>query len=222
MGAALSDDDAHQGRATTQARLACALIDGQVIAVAARLAPEVLMATKGGAAMLDAEFQHGVDGSMQAGDLCGRERGGAAQGMNASAEERFVGVDIAETGDAGLVKEQRFDLAGAPGEQRRERCGGELIAERLQAEAAERGGKFAEGIEGDAAKLARVGKDEATPVIEQEDDAIIGIGDIGPGTLIRCGGKEEEIASHAPMNQQSLIATERDEQEFSAAIHAQD
>lgn len=115
MRAALGDDDAHNGGATAQAGVAFAVIDLQVVAVPAGLAPDVLMAAKGGAAMFDAHFQHGADGFMQPGNFLWSQRFGPAQGMNTGAEERLIGVDVADAGHQALIEQERLDLAGTPG-----------------------------------------------------------------------------------------------------------
>src|SRR5579885_3368695 len=155
MRAALRHNDPYQRRTTAQARCARSLIDRQMIAVAACLAPDVLMATKGGATMLDAQHQHVADGCMQASYFVWRERLRLAQRMNARVKERFIRVDIANARDTRLVEQQRLHLAGASGQKAGKRGRRKLLAERLQPQPAKRAGELGGGIEGDAPELAR-------------------------------------------------------------------
>ena len=104
MRAALGNHNAGNRRATAQAGVALAMIDLQMVAVGADLPPEVLMAAKGCAAMFDCTLQHGADGLVQAGDLIAAERFGPTQGMDAGAEERLIGVDIADAGHQALIE----------------------------------------------------------------------------------------------------------------------
>ena len=48
------------------------------------------------------------------------------------AEERLVGVDVADTGDAALVKQKGLHRRGTPARERAQVLGGEALVQRLQ------------------------------------------------------------------------------------------
>src|SRR5579885_2020928 len=209
MRAALRHNDPYQRRATAQARRARALIDRQMVAVATCLAPDVLMTAKGRAAMFDAQRQHLADSGMQASHFIWGERLRLTQRMNARVKERFICVDIANARDTRLIEQQRLHLAGASGQKAGQRGGRKLLAEWLQPQPSKGARKFCGGIERDAPELARVGEDETAAIIQQEDDAAVGVVDHFPRAMPVGSGNEQEIACHAPMNHQRLLADRR-------------
>lgn len=52
-----------------------------------------------------------ADGAGEGGELRLGERAGVRVRIDAGAEERFIGVDVADAGEGGLIEEERFDGA---------------------------------------------------------------------------------------------------------------
>ncbi len=77
---------------------------------------------------VEQDLDHGL---AQAGVLRAGEPPGGAQRVDARAEERLVGVDVADTRDAALVEQERLDRGGAPARERTQVGGGEPLVQRL-------------------------------------------------------------------------------------------
>ena len=83
--------------------------------------------------------EHGDDRVVEFAGAIAAKALGQRLGMNAGAEQRFVGVDIADAAEKGLVEKQRLDTCLAAAE-----CRGELVEgnfERLRPKARDAGGK---------------------------------------------------------------------------------
>ena len=64
--------------------------------------------------------------------LLARQRPGRAQRVDPRAEQRLVGVDVADARDPALVEQQRLDRRRAPARERAQVLGGEALVERLE------------------------------------------------------------------------------------------
>src|SRR5580704_5437006 len=138
-------------RAATPAGLALALVDVEALADVTRrtVGPEVVAQRR--AACADREFQHRAHRAYQARRLRTRERRGAPLRLQARAEQRFTGVDIADPDHQVAVHEELLEgdpppAAGTPQVVRIEGTGEGLGRQVLQ--------------EGVLARIAR-GVDEA-------------------------------------------------------------
>src|SRR6516165_9104587 len=112
--------------------------------------------------------------------------------MNPGAEERLVGIDIAQAHDHRLVEQRRFDRPAGATQARVKFRGGEFIFQWLGAEAGEKITQFILRDKQDAPKLARVAEDERAPIVEAEDNACPGV-----ALLWR---QEDQVARHAPVD----------------------
>src|SRR5580704_16624600 len=144
-------------RAAAPAGLALALVDVQALAEVARRAvgPEVVAQRR--AAGADGEFQHRAHRAYQARRLRARERRGAALRLQARAEQRFTGVDVAYPDHQVAVHEELLEgnpppAAGAPQviriEGTGEGLGCQILKERVLA-------RIGRGVD-EAAEAARV------------------------------------------------------------------
>src|SRR5512136_267480 len=135
--------------------------------------------------------------------------------MEASLEERLVGVDVADAGDKGLIEEQRLDPSPAAGEDRAESLGPDL--ERLGAEA----GQLAAG----ALRLALEAEQEAELADVAETDLVAPVleADHQPDVLVarRAFGREQELAGHLQVEDERPRALALDEEHLAPAPDAQ-
>jgi len=136
--AALSNNQARNDMAAARAGFAGAPEDLQGIRVAASAtghAVEIGSSVAQGRPFCSHTLrENGTDGLVQAIDFRSCQGIGAPQRMNARQPERFIGVDIADSGDAGLVQQQRFDPAAPAGKLPAQDIDGEFIRQRLGAE----------------------------------------------------------------------------------------
>ena len=136
--AALAHDHPHDGVAAARAGLAGAAEDVQRVGVAPSMPGH---AVEVGGAMPQrralrryALGQHGADGFVQAPDFGWRQRVGAPRWMVARQPERFIGVDVADAGHAGLVQQQRLDLAALVRELAAQYFRREIVCQRFRSE----------------------------------------------------------------------------------------
>lgn len=114
--------------------------------------------------------------------------------MDASGEERFVGVDIAQAGDTGLVQQKRLDRAIAV-ENFLQLGRGEMKRFGAQAGIA---GRFAHPADfAEAARVAQVQFGDVLPSLHGQDH-------MGVGQSWRCGRMHRDPAGHAKVNQKAV------------------
>jgi len=106
---ALADHDLFNRRPTHRAGFPCPAIDVEVVL---KFTPAV-KPIQAGAKPANALAQDRLDGLLQFGRLLGCDVVGFTQGVNPRPEQGFIGVDIAQPGDEGLVHQQGLDLPGA-------------------------------------------------------------------------------------------------------------
>src|SRR5579859_223649 len=134
--------------------------------------------------------------------------------MDTSAIERFVGVDVSQTGDHRLIQERRFDRSLGRRQPLSESIRREFPRERLWSQPGKGRIEVSFSYKRKATKLARVAVEQAAPVIQREADARV--------RIFRGGRRDIQIARHAPMDRQDIAPVEEDEQELAPATNASD
>ena len=109
MAGAARQDEAADGRVATPTGLAGALIDAEHFFEAAHIAVGIAEITESRSAISNCAPQQRADRPAKFIPLGGTDAGGRAGGVNARGEEGFVGVDVAQAGDAGLIEKEGFD-----------------------------------------------------------------------------------------------------------------
>ena len=84
--------------------------------MAVHIAVVGLSFAEGGSSILNADAEHVADGAIEGVAFVGGQGAGTALRMEGGFPEGFVGINIADTGDEGLVEQQRFEGAFAGGE----------------------------------------------------------------------------------------------------------
>src|SRR4051794_28707902 len=106
IGRAAADGDADDRPAAAQALLALPRVDEELVLHRALLAAGVAVVVDRGAAGVDPGLQRRDDPLAQRLQVLRLHRAGGRERVQLSAEERLVGVDVADAGDAGLVEEE--------------------------------------------------------------------------------------------------------------------
>ena len=88
-----------------------------------------------GTAQLDRFFEHAAHRFQQAAALARGQSAGPAPRTDPGSEQRLARIDVADSGEPSLIKQQDFDGRRAAGEQRRERRVVERDAQRIDADA---------------------------------------------------------------------------------------
>ncbi len=190
MGASAPYDDAADGGAADAAGLAGALVDAVFELEEAFDAVGVDVVGDRGAAEADGVVEDLDEGLAELFEFIFGEATGRAAGADAGAEEAFVGVDVADAGEQGLVEQGGLDGELAAAEE-----GGEGVGRDGEGLGAGRGEGFAFGEVAalEAAKAA--GIDEAKLLAARKREAGVGVADdFGVG----CG--DEEAAGHAEVD----------------------
>ena len=125
VGAAAGEGDAADGGCADEAGLAGAPVDlvPELEEAAGALGVDVV--GDGGAAEADGVAEDFDQRGAQAGQLGAGEAGGLAGGADGGAEERLVGVDVADAVEQGLVEQRGFDGRAARMEEGDEVCEGD-------------------------------------------------------------------------------------------------
>jgi hypothetical protein len=118
MRAALRHQRATDGRAAHHTRLTGALVDAMFELKESATAFGVDVIGDGGAALFDGLGEHFDDGLVQFPDAFGAQARANGQGMNAGAEEGFIGIDIADAADEMLIEQDGLDAGFAALEAR--------------------------------------------------------------------------------------------------------
>lgn len=109
MRASAADGGLLDRPATDGARLALAMVDIEVLLVVAGFARAVAVVAEGRAAVCDAFAQDLPDGFCQAPAILRAQAARRAARVNPCEEQGFVGVDVAEPGDAALIEQEGLD-----------------------------------------------------------------------------------------------------------------
>ncbi len=179
--------------------LAFPVVDPGDIAVVAIDAFDVAEVAEGGAAFANTVLEHLDDGGVEELDLLGLEAGAVGLGIDFAEEEGFVGVDVADSGDEGLVEEGVFNgtLAIAqPSPKVRHR---KLRRKRFRAQTGESGDDLLWGLfrrhPPDLAKGALIDKAKLLVVGKEESDAAMFL----HGSIL---GTPQQLPRHSQMNPQ--------------------
>ena len=117
MGGSGGEDDALDGRVAFSAGLVVAGVDVVEVLEASWGAVGIDIVAEGAAAGVYGAAEDELDGLGELADLCVGEVVGGGEGVDGGDEERFIGVDVAEAGDEGLVEECGLDRAAGAGEE---------------------------------------------------------------------------------------------------------
>lgn len=197
MGRSASDDDAMDGGLAGGAGLVGAIVDFMKVLEAAGPTIAIDIVADGGAAITDGQAQDGFDRLVESVDLLGGELAGAGEGMDVGGKEGFIHIDIAESGDEGLVEEGGLDGAARAGElMSKLGCG---QGEGFRAEV---GVGLLEGEIPDPAKTTRVAETKLGGAcgmgVAKADDQVC-MGTRGDGRIF-----EGKLAGHAQMDAEDV------------------
>jgi hypothetical protein len=134
VSAATAEFDAADLRTAAITRLTGASKDLHVELVSSLAAGGIDVITEGGAAVAEGIGEHLADGGMEALNGRFRQGGGCAPGADSGGEKRFVGVDVADAGEQGLVEKDGLDRRGAALESSSEGYDAETVLQGLRAE----------------------------------------------------------------------------------------
>ena len=188
MRAAAADDDLADGGGAEAAGLAFAGVDAVLELEEASYAFGVDVVRDGGAAELDGALEDLDERDAESLELGAGDAGGLAAGTDAGAGEGFVGVDIADAVEQGLVEEGGLNGRSAAAEER-----GEV------------GGRDDEGFgAGAGVGLAMDGEAAEAAGIDEADLAAVGEGEDGVGVWRQrdVGLRDEKAAGHAEVNEE--------------------
>lgn len=194
---AAGDDGAVYFCSAAEALFAGALVDAMAKLKLTAPAIGIHVIGNGRAAEADRFQQHGADGSMEIAKLGRLERGGQSHGMDSSAPETFVRIDVAHPAQDSLVEQERFD-AGAASMQFRSKFVFSGF-EGIETEFSESGFARAIGYDAHASEAANIGVAELAAVVEWEKN--VSVCDYGS-----FGGTDDELPRHSQMNQQGGAA----------------
>src|SRR5262245_40930256 len=207
-------DDGDRG-AAARARLALAAVDAKLFLVAARLAVAADVVADGRAAPVDRLAQHLRDRLAQAVGLGAAQVAAAPRGVQPGAEQRLVGVDVADAGDDALAEQHRLDGALGAGQRRAPGGRGQLERLRPQAVAPEqRLQRLGPLVPAHAAEAARVAEAQLlTAAVEVEDDVRV------RGQALVRGG-DGELPGHAEVDDDGALVVEVEEDPLAAPPQA--
>ena len=209
MGAASGEDDALDGLTADATGHSLAGVDAMLQLKKASDALGIDVIGDGGAAEGDGVCEDLLERDAEAFKLRARKRGGEAAGTDACAKEAFVGVDVADAVEQGLVEERGFDGDFAGLEEAGEVMG--VDGHRLAAWAAE-GRLFAQVEEFEATESPGIDKTNLPAIVEGEpgvgvrNDGLVSVGDdeasghaevddpLVRGGGVRCGRLRGEVA----------------------------
>jgi len=212
MGTALSDNDPLDGRAATRAGQIRAAKHPQLIFVAAAMATDRVKigftGSQRGAEIFQAPFEHPRNGPVQRLDLVCRKTGGDAVGMQFRIPQRFIDINIAESGHKGLIQQQRFQSPPVPPEAAGQNFHGKVFFQRLRPQAGQNSGRII--VQVDAPEFTGVMKSQLPVIIELDDYMFM--------FDARRGGRDQMQASgHSKMEQHGLFIVGLKDQVFSPA-----
>ena len=134
MRASATDGDLLDGPAAGGARLACAVVDAEMLLMAAVAALAVAIVAEGRAAVGEAVAEDALDGRCELLALCLGQAAGLAARMDPCEKQGLVGVDVAEPRNAALVEQERLDGLLPAADGLREVCRRERVRQGLRPE----------------------------------------------------------------------------------------
>ncbi len=202
-GGAAAYGEFFEGGGAVVAELAGAAVDLVLELEEAADAVGVDVVGDGGAAELDGVGEDLLEGGVEADELGAGEAAGVAGGADAGAEEAFVGVDVADAVEDGLVEEGGLDGELTAAEEVGEVGGGDGGGFGAGAGVAGGlggvGGGFGVKVDdGEAAEAAGVYEAEFAAVGEGQDC-------VGVGWEWHFGLRDEEAAGHAEVDEKLSV-----------------
>lgn len=183
VGSAAGEDDALDGLAADAAGHSLAGVDAMLQLEKAFDAVGIDVIGDGGAAERDGVGEDLLERDAEAFKLRARERVGDAAGTNAGAKEAFVGVDVADAVEQGLIEQSGFDGDFAALKEARKIIS--VDGHRLTARSAE-GWVFAQVEEFEPTESAGVNETDLAGIAQCEpgvgvrNDGLVGVGDDEP------------------------------------------
>ena len=208
MRAAPADDDALDHVAAAIAGLPCTAEDIDRILHVAFLAIGFDVGADAGPFAGDTEGERVTDAGMENLNFGCRERVCAPFRMQPGIEECLIGVDVADAGDHGLVKQEGFQQTLATPNDGGKGFGREFIGERFRTKAPQDFLRVLNKV--NTAEFARIAEAQLLATVEFEDRMRVFIDRQG------CVN-HSEMTGHAQMDDQRLIPGEREDEELGAA-----
>jgi len=194
--AATGNDDAANRRAAAVAGQPFTSVSAMAALIVSRLTGSVDKVGDGGAAHGDGVTENVLQRTPQFRSFLWNQRRTETRGMDLGSPETFVGVDISDTAQDGLVEKQSLDARTARADAVGKGLG--LDFKRLSAESQEFVVQRLTREISHAAEAARVGVAELAAIIEFEPN--VGV------LFVRFGsGLRREMAGHAEMNEQGRL-----------------
>ncbi len=173
-----------------------------------------------GPARVDARLERLHDRVAQLADLAPSQRPDRPQWVDARAEQRLVGVDVAHARDSLLGEEKGLHGSAPAGRELAEGVCSEVGPERLDSEPLGEVGvpRLRPQQRHPGPEPARVTEEQAGAGIEHHPDA--NVGRLGPGGVT--GGHEQEVAGHSQVHDQEDLVGELRYEVLPAPIQALD
>src|SRR3954469_23096162 len=175
VGRAAAEHVADDRAAAPHALLALPGVDEELVLHRALLAAGVAVVVDRGATGVDPGLQRRDDPVAQRLQVLGLHRAGGRERVQLGPEERLVGVDVADPGNAGLVEEEGLQRRLPPRRHLPQRLRGELGRERLDPELREPLLQPCVPDREGLAEAARVGEPELAVVVEDEAGAQVAL-----------------------------------------------
>ncbi len=187
MRAPLGDHDAADECAATRARLILLTVDIVELLKRAAFSGAIHIVRNGRSAVTNRKPEHFEQTFVQAFGALFRDAAGGSAWMNASVEQQFVRINVADAAEERLIEEKSLDAAAMLAQAVVEFCKGDVQS--IGSDAIEGSGKFREELE--AAELADVIVNQR-PVVQVKDSARVFSG----------RGVPEQPAGHAEVDEQ--------------------
>ena len=191
--------------AATGARLARSAVDAELVLVSALQAAPADVVADRRAARFDGSRQDAPDGGQYPVGFGRRQRCPKPARVDAGRTTRLVRIDIADTGEDGLVEKEGLQRTAGRLDGRTPLGGGGVPRFGAQFAAEEHGRAGLVGIVGDAAEAAGIAEPQFVAVVERERQVRV-VGSHGPGR------GDRELTGHAEVDEQDAAIVEFDEQ----------
>ncbi len=228
---AAGDDDPANRLAAARAGLALARVDQELVLHRAALTAGVAVVVDRRAAMRKAGLERIDDPVAQLLGVLEAHRAGGRERVQVGAEERLVGVDVADPRDLGLVEQKRLQRCPPAGRELEQQLRRQVAAQRLDPEpGGEVGVELGLRQDDGVAKAPWVGEPELRAVIEHQPGAqVAGVGvrlvqarAAEPvarhqvADRVRSGRPQQQVAGHPQMHDQRDAVVEHDDQVLAA------
>jgi len=218
MTAAACNDDAANGRFATRARLSFAVVDAVLLLIIAGQAIGIEKIRDGRTTERDGFAKDFLKFDIKQFDLSGLQAGADFRGVNLGAPQTFIGVNVSDAAEDGLIEKKCLDARRPAADQVHE--GFARGFERVGTEAQEFLLKARAGEKSDAAESPGIHVAKFAAIVEKQD--YVGV------FRVRLGNRPRyERAGHSEMHEESRGflgggVSEAEEHEFSVAFDAFD